>query len=76
MEIKRLRASLQLIPVLRRRYCTNVNDPFAWRNKKQALSQDIVEGLLTFDLQAAREHSACRKSAKNGGDLGWFDYPW
>ena len=25
--------------------------------------------------QAAREHSACRKSAKNGGDLGWFDYP-
>ena len=72
MEIKRLRASLLCPEGATAQTSTH---PFQRRNKKQVyLSQDIVEGLLTFDSMA-REHSACRKSAKNGGDLGWFDYP-
>ena len=74
MEIKRLRASHILISHEGATAQTSNRPAPAAEQEAGFIIQDIVEGLLTFD-QAAREHSACRKSAKNGGDLGWFDFP-
>ena len=74
MEPKKLRASHILLSHAEATWTTNKRaNPLAEKEAYNVI-QDIAEGLLSFH-QAAKEHSACRVSAKNGGDLGWFDYP-
>ena len=74
IKIQKLRASHILISHQGATAQTSNRPKPAAEQEAGFIIQDIIEGVLTFD-QAAKEHSACRKSAKNGGDLGWFDYP-
>tara|TARA_E500000178_G_scaffold37148_1_gene33429 strand:- start:5968 stop:6312 length:345 start_codon:yes stop_codon:yes gene_type:complete len=74
VKIQKLRASHILISHIGATAQTSNRPAPAAEQEAGFIIQDIIEGLLTFD-QAAKEHSACRKSAKNGGDLGWFHYP-
>ena len=74
IKIQKFRASHILISYLGATAQTSNRTKPAAEQEAGFIIQDIIEGVLTFD-QAAKEHSACRKSAKNGGDLGWFDYP-
>ena len=74
MKIQKLRASHILISHEGATAQSSNRPAPAAEQEAGFIIQDIIEGLLTFE-QAAKEHSACRISAKNGGDLGWFDYP-
>ena len=74
MEIKKLRASHILLSHAEAKWTTNHRAKPLAEQEAYNVIQDIAEGLLTFH-QAAKEFSACRVSAKSGGDLGWFDYP-
>lgn len=74
MEPKKFRASHILLNHAEATWTTNHRAKPLAEKEAYNVIQDIAEGLLTFS-RAAKEHSACRVSAKNGGDLGWFDFP-
>ena len=74
MEPKKFRASHILLNHAEATWTTNHRAKPLAEKEAYNVIQDIAEGLLTFS-QAAKEHSACRVTAKNGGDLDWFDFP-
>lgn len=44
---------------------------FALHDAKQILF-DLQKGIIAWNI-AVKEHTACRHTWNNGGDLGWFD---
>jgi hypothetical protein len=44
---------------------------FAIHDAKQIIS-DLEKGTISWNV-AVKEHTACRHSWNNGGDLGWFE---